>query len=315
MARLRLRHVLLAVLVFGWEPVFGQSAPSESEQFQARIDEATKALASYPALRNVSDKKRQQLTEFVVGNMFFVFLHEMSHALVHEMELPVLGRDEDAADAFASLTMLKVGTRLSHRVLVEASKAWFLMNERDQRQGIQPTAYDAHGLDAQRAYQIVCLMVGSDKEQFKDLADETHLPDDRQESCQDDYRRAAWSWEKVLQSRLRSTDQPRQMIEVAYWPGKGTFDVYEQTFRSLRILEIVAGHAAEAYAWPHPLGLEMAACGVSTAQWQSSNRKVFLCYELAQEFAQLYRDYGQEWHAPTKEKWLGPKWWKRANGE
>jgi Putative metallopeptidase len=72
--------------------------------------------------------------------MLFVFLHETSHALIHEMELPVLGREEDAADAFASITMLKVGTAMSHRVLVEASKAWFLMSKRNEHEGTQPDA-------------------------------------------------------------------------------------------------------------------------------------------------------------------------------
>src|SRR5262247_1652028 len=79
-----LRCVLLAVLVLGWEPVLAQSAPSESVQFQARIEEAAKALASYPPLKNVSGQKRQQLTEFVVANTLFAFVHEIGHAVIHE---------------------------------------------------------------------------------------------------------------------------------------------------------------------------------------------------------------------------------------
>jgi len=305
-----LRHVLVAVLVFGWEPVLAQQAPSEAGSFEARLDEVTRALASYPSLKNVSDQKRRQLTEFVVGNMFFVFVHEMGHAVIHEMGLSVLGKEEDAADAYAILTALKVGTKMSHGVLVEASKAWFLMDKRDQREGTQPDAWDSHGLDKQRAYQIVCLMVGSDKQQFKDLADMTNLPEERQETCQRDYKDTSSAWEKALAPHRRSAEQPRQKIEVKYWPGKGEFDVYEKSFRSIQILEMVADHAADAFAWPNPLGLEMATCGESAAQWQSTNRKVFLCYELAQEFGQLYRNYGQEWKTPPKEGWFAR--WRRA---
>jgi len=33
---------------------------------------------------------------------------------------------------------------------------------------------------------------------------------------------------------------------------------------------------------------------------------------LAQDFAQLYRDYGQEWKAPPKEKWWQQKFSKRT---
>ena len=98
---------------------------------------------------------------------------------------------------------------------------------------------------------------------------------------------------------------------MTYWPGKGEYDIYEKIFRAIGILEMVASHAADSYVWPRPLGLEMATCGEATAQWQTSNHKLFLCYELAQEFAQLYRDYGQEWKTPPKERWFA-RFWRRA---
>jgi hypothetical protein len=158
MAWLRLRHVLLTVVLFGYEPVFAQSMSSDSAQFQARIDEVARGLASQPRLKKVSDQKRQQLAEFVVGNMLFALLHETGHALVTEMELPVLGRDEDAADAFAVVMLLKVGSAMSHRVVVEAAKAWFLTDLRDKKEGDKPELYDSHGLSEQRAYH--CLLNG-----------------------------------------------------------------------------------------------------------------------------------------------------------
>jgi hypothetical protein len=70
----------------------------------------------------------------------------------------------------------------------------------------------------------------------------------------------------------------------------------------MKMLDTGAGHLSESYAWPHPLRLEMASCD-SGAWWQISERRVLFCYELAQEFAQLYRDYGQKWKPPSKEHW------------
>jgi Putative metallopeptidase len=204
---------------------------------------------------------------------------------------------------------------LLQRALVEAAKAWFLTDKRDRREGTQPDAWDAHGMDEQRAYNIVCLMVGSNPEQFKDLAGMTNLPEERRETCKlYDYPVASFSWQKALRPHLRGGEKPRQQIEVTYSPGKDDLAVYEQVFRSVRILEMVANHAAEAYAWPRPLGLETATYGDSGAQFLPPDHKVLLCYELAQEFAQLYRDYGQGWKAPPKEKWWQPKWWKREKG-
>jgi len=74
-SRFRLTLALIIFLLFGWEPVLAQSASSDSAQFQARIDEVARGLAGHPRLKNVSDQKRQQLAEFVVGNMLFVLMH------------------------------------------------------------------------------------------------------------------------------------------------------------------------------------------------------------------------------------------------
>jgi Putative metallopeptidase len=105
--------------------------------------------------------------------MLFVLLHELGLASITQMGLPVVGRIEDAADSFAALRLIRVGDDFSHRVLTEAAKGWFLGDRRDQRTGVKVAYYDGHGLNQQRAYQIVCLMVGSDDEKFNDLAKET----------------------------------------------------------------------------------------------------------------------------------------------
>jgi hypothetical protein len=42
------------------------------------------------------------------------------------MGLPVLGREEDAADSYAITALIKVATDASHDVLIQATKGWFL---------------------------------------------------------------------------------------------------------------------------------------------------------------------------------------------
>ena len=72
------------------------------ERFQARIDATARTLRGNPRYKNVSPKYLQGLVEFVSGNMLFVLLHELAHAAITQMGLPVLGRMEDAADTFAA---------------------------------------------------------------------------------------------------------------------------------------------------------------------------------------------------------------------
>jgi hypothetical protein len=117
------------------------------------------------------------LVEFVVGNVLFVATHEMGHALLSEMKLPVLGGEEQAADDFAILTALKHGERdFSDRILIEAAKGWFVSGRRDKKRSHPPTIMSGMALDLRRGYRIVCLMIGADPVKFKALAEETMLP-------------------------------------------------------------------------------------------------------------------------------------------
>src|SRR5262249_12713117 len=144
--------------------------------------------------------KQRDLTEFVIGNMLFVGFHEMGHALADQFHLPTLGRAEDAADSFATIALLDAGSEFSINVLVQAARGLFLSHRRDRKQGEELDFSDAHGLDRQRAYQIICLMVGSDQEQFKELADWVRMPQDRQHTCANDYEDAKSAWRSLLES-------------------------------------------------------------------------------------------------------------------
>ncbi len=83
---------------------------------------------------------------------------------------------------------------------------------------------------------------------------------------------------------------------------------------SVRLLETVAGHLADEFAWPAPFTLEMASCGFPNARWDLPTHKLTLCYELATDFADLYRNYGPaEASAKTtavKRKTVGPAAYK-----
>jgi hypothetical protein len=181
-------QLLLFFLASGTAPVLAQqppshlSAPRQSPEappgkFQERIDAAVRTLReSSPRFSDLSPQYVQGLVEFVSGNMLFVLLHEMVHVSITQMGLPVLGRTEDAADTYAALRLIRSGSNFSRRVLIEAAEGWFMADRRDQKMGDKVAYYDEHGLNQQRAYQIVCLMVGSDDEEFKDLASRENSP-------------------------------------------------------------------------------------------------------------------------------------------
>jgi putative metallopeptidase DUF4344 len=261
----------------------------------ARIREAAHDLQDNPHLKNLTPEQREKAVEFVVGNMLFVVLHELAHTAVADLRLPVLGREEDAADDFAIVTLLKVGSAFTHRVLSEATKGWFFSARRDRKDGEPLAFYDEHSLDQQRAYHIVCLMVGhnpSDADMI-DLANEMALPDDRRESCKKDFATSSSSWDLVLKDHQRAAGQPRTKIDIVYGDGEGELAPYAQSFRAVRLLEVVANRYAEEVAWPTPFTLEMKSCGFVNARWLPETRTLTLCYELAADFADLYRAFNK----------------------
>lgn len=260
---------------------------------EAGIEAAVRDFRQEPRFKTLSEKQVRDRLEFVAGNVIFAMVHEIGHMLIAEMGLPVLGREEDAADAFATLTGLRLANALSERVLMQSARGWFLSNRRDEKRRIQITFYDEHGLDKQRAYNIVCLMVGSNPEKFHALADMTKLPADRQRTCQGDYASASWSWEKALEPHIRKPDQLKTKIEVGYADGS-RYAVYAKGFREMRLLETLADHLADRFVWRGPIGLEMMSCGLPNAHWDLATRTVSVCYELAADFAEMYRDFASD---------------------
>ena len=288
-----LGSAFLLLLGLGTTPLAAQSAAPADQSFEARLAETERALLEHePGLHRFPPHKRKALIEFVIGNVLFVSTHELGHGVLAEFELPNLGHDEDAADNFAILTTLRVGGSFSDRVLTEAASGWFLSDLRDKQTGEKPAYYDSHGVDLQRAYQIICLMVGSHPEKYAALAEKAKMPDDRQQSCKLDYTFAEWAWETMLNPHVRAPDHPKQKIEITYGEATGKLGVYADTFRSIKFLETLAEHVGERYTWPRPFAMEMVTCGEAGANWHS--RKLKICYEMAQEFAETYRDYGDK---------------------
>jgi hypothetical protein len=254
------------------------------QSLQAQIEEQARLLASDHRYRHLSAHKRQALVEFVTGNMLAVALHQLGLALITELNLPVLGGAEQAADDFAILTALELGkSHFSDRILMEAAK-----NRLTIMRLAHPPSHE-HGVSLRRAYRMVCLMFGADAVRFKGLAQETALPKDGQRNCGWDYDRALRSWELVLRSHRPGVGEWKTRIDVSYGSAAGDLAIYPQLFRGLRVLETIAEAAAKQVTWRAPLLLEMRSCGVTDATSDAPVHAVRTCYEMADQLAALYR--------------------------
>lgn len=267
--------------------------PASKYELTRRVAEAARMLATHPRFRGMSESQREKAVEFITGNIIFVLGHEAGHAVIREMGVPVTGHEEDAADIFSTLMALLCTDAFADRVLANAALGWFLSDRRDRRQGEKLEYYDEHGIDLQRAYAIVCLMVGANMTKFAGVARAAKLPAERQESCADDYASASWSWDNVLQAHLRKPDQPKAALNIVYGPTEGKHYTYAEVARHIRVLEAIADNLSDRFVWRVPITLEMQTCDDPNARWENRTKRIIICYELAEEFADLYRQYGR----------------------
>lgn len=136
---------------------------------------------------------------YPVGPLLEVLLHELSHAVFHMKKVPILGREEDAADRVAAYVLLSLGRNETRRVI--ASIAVLYMSQAKTVPTELQEFADVHGMPAQRFYDLMCISYGSDEKKFADFIEKGYLPADRAESCPDEYRQVKYAFERLVSSK------------------------------------------------------------------------------------------------------------------
>lgn len=122
----------------------------------------------------------------------FVLFHELGHALIDAYQLPIAGREEDAADAIATLTLIHEG---APDAALDAAVFWSLISTGEH----SASQYaDEHSLNEQRYFAILCTVYGSDPQKYAWLLDEGYLPPQRGPRCVQEYAREDASWSTLL---------------------------------------------------------------------------------------------------------------------
>ncbi|HEY9010761.1 MAG TPA: DUF4344 domain-containing metallopeptidase [Devosia sp.] len=238
--------------------------------------------------QELTEEQQQQATEFAINNSIFVIQHEIGHLLIGEFGLPVLGKEEDAADSLATLQLLGAGTDEADQALIDSADGWYL-SELDAGEEYETSDfYDEHSLSIQRAYQVVCLAVGANPEAFADTATEYEIDADRQESCGFDYQTAATSWASLLEPHEKK-EKAGGKISVVYEDG-GDYGDIAQLLKDVEFLEGAAAGVAENYALPRDLTFTAKLCGEENAYYSYDEGGITFCYELVGLFFRLIEE-------------------------
>jgi Putative metallopeptidase len=133
-----------------------------------------------------ADKDVQE--RLIVGTFVQVVLHETSHAVFDILQVPVWGREEDAADNLAAFIMLQFGDDLALQT-IQGTASFFQLSEKTWTGS---DFADVNSPDPQRYFNYLCMAYGSDKTTFEFLAKadegkEPVLPKRRAARCAREY--------------------------------------------------------------------------------------------------------------------------------
>jgi len=138
----------------------------------------------------------------ILGPLFEASLHEFGHALFDMLDLPVFGREEDAADQVAAYLLLLFKDSEARRLITATVRTYG--SEENKNDLCRPLGDYAneHSTPAQRAYNLMCISYGADKKLFGNFVSKGYLPKERAEYCYEEYEQVEDAFEKLVHPHL-----------------------------------------------------------------------------------------------------------------
>ena len=199
--------------------------------------------------------------DFTENNLLAIFYHELGHAVIDQMQVPIFGQEEDAAD---SLSILLVDALYesddAETIAFDSASLFWVESEHE------PAFWDTHGPDEQRFYNTVCLFYGADPDAREDFARELDLPEERAIGCEDEFALAAESWGAVLDEMSETTG------------GKGKLVLKDSSQMPVIAQEIEALNRE--FNWPKDMVVTIEDCGEPNAYYDLEAQSVTMCSEL-----------------------------------
>ena len=106
----------------------------------------------------------------IIGAVLDTVLHEAGHGIIEMLEIPVLGREEDAADFFSIYLMLQFPAADAKRLIEGVAFNMGSEAREDLSVKVRPQLFaGAHPPNAQRHYNVLCLAYGADPALFNNV--------------------------------------------------------------------------------------------------------------------------------------------------
>jgi hypothetical protein len=193
-----------------------------------RENELATIRICYDYLKEIQDKLPKETTpagieprDALIGQLMFALMHEFGHAAFDLYQIPVFGRQEDAADQFATYIMLQFGGDKAYRLIKGAAYSYkgFIKALKDKPEVTKPlAAYSSdHGAPEERFYNLACTAYGYDPKIFAELVDKDYLPEHRAKVCQFEYGNLRFAFRKMITPNINMA-RAREVIDKSFRP-------------------------------------------------------------------------------------------------
>lgn len=236
----------------------------------------------------LTEEQQVEMTRFVIGNTVWTMYHETGHALISLFDIPILGKEEDAADNLANIIMLSQEDELTDDYLKKTALGWFLFDEFAAEAGDELDFTDEHSFDLQRAYHTLCFLYGANAEKFAEFTEMMQMPEEALANCEYEYVRGHNSWLTVLEPYNLEDGAENLEVKVSYGDTTEDLETFKEALEYNEILESIRDFVTLSYKLPKSFTIEAQTCDTPNAFWDAEESKIILCYELLAEFQKLY---------------------------
>jgi hypothetical protein len=145
--------------------------------------------------------KTEEARAMMFGATIFFTYHELGHALIDVLELPAVGREEDAVDQLSTAILMD---DLTEEGAVSALAGILIFKAMSENESPTKESFaDEHSLSSVRFYNIACWMYGRSPQDFSSFITNGVLPKDRAVRCSDEYTKMSKAWEKLLKPWMK----------------------------------------------------------------------------------------------------------------
>lgn len=245
---------------------FGSMSPAEAER------------RSKPALDD-------ETLGYIESNTLAIFYHELGHALIDVLNIPIYGQEEDAADVLSVVLFDEIYEKEDSDLIAYDAALSMLIDAQWNDDGNETAYWGVHGLDFQRFYTLICLHYGGDPATREGFRNDFELPDDRAAGCAEERELAEESWGGIL--------------DELYDPATGnavfsfTSDHRAATEAQAYMLEILSDEVTHWNTFihlPQAVTVTFTFCDEVNAFYVPDDKAILICAEYADYLVEQYRE-------------------------